>query len=60
MKASSFELEQAAILASRLCAFALHSDVEFFRAHAVTEIAMALAHYRRRCGSRHGVDPAFV
>jgi hypothetical protein len=61
MKASSFELEQAAILASRLCAFALDSDVEAFRAYAVTEIAMELARHRRRYSrQRHRGDPAFV
>jgi hypothetical protein len=59
MKASSFELEQAAILASRLCAFALDSDVEAFRAFAITAIAMELARHRQRC-RRWSHDPAMV
>jgi hypothetical protein len=59
MKASSFELEQAAILASRLCAVALNSDVETFRAFAITAIAMELARHRQRCRHRSH-DPAMV
>jgi hypothetical protein len=48
-------------LAARLCTIALHSDLETFRAYAVTEIAMALARHRRRCGHRRqGHDAAFV
>jgi hypothetical protein len=60
MKVSPSELELATTLAARLCTTALHSDLETFRAYAVTEIAMALARHRRRCGTRHGTDPAFV
>jgi hypothetical protein len=60
MKVRPTELDLAATLAARLCTVALHGDLEAFRAYAVTEIAMALARHRRRCGSRHGTDPAFV
>jgi hypothetical protein len=59
MKASSFELEQAAILASRLCAIALNSDVEAFRAFAITAIAMELARHRQR-HRRWSHGPAMV
>jgi hypothetical protein len=61
MKVSPSELELAATLATRLCTIALHGDLETFRAYAVTEIAMALARHRRRCGHRcQGHDAAFV
>jgi hypothetical protein len=42
MKVSPSELDHAATLAARLCTIALHSDLETFRAYAVTENAMAL------------------
>jgi hypothetical protein len=61
MKVSPFELELATTLAARLCTTALHSDLETFRAYAVTEIAMALARHRRRHARwRQGSDAAFV
>jgi hypothetical protein len=61
MKVSPSELELATTLATRLCTIALHSDLETFRAYAVTEISMALARHRRRCGCRRqGHDAAFV
>jgi hypothetical protein len=60
MKVSTSEIELATTLAARLCTTALHSDLETFRAYAVTEIAMALARHRRRCSARNGADPAFV
>jgi hypothetical protein len=59
MKASSFELEQATILASRLCSIALNNDAETFRAFAITAIAMALARHRQRY-RRWSHDPAMV
>jgi hypothetical protein len=61
MKVRPSELELARALATRLCTVALHNDAETFRAYAVTEIAMALARHRRRCGHpRQGHDAAFV
>jgi hypothetical protein len=61
MKVSPSELELATTLAARLCTIALHSDLETFRAYAMTEIAIALARHRRRCGSRcEGHGAAFV
>ena len=59
MKVSPSELELATTLAARLCTTALHSDVDAFRAFAITAIAMALARHRRRCRS-WSHDPAMV
>jgi hypothetical protein len=59
MKVRPDELALASTLAARLCTIALHSDVETFRAYAVTEIAMALARHRQRY-RRWSHDPALV
>jgi hypothetical protein len=60
MRATPQEKELARALAARIAKVALHHETDVLQAYVATEIIMIMVRYRRRCGRRHGADPAFV